>query len=144
MAKNELTLKDLIETVDGVSEKQMLGRFEEFLKQVEANDFEIVPSISAFADFLSFSRADVRRWFGEHPTASTQMRDMCADTIASGAMLKKYDARVTSFALKNWCGWRETPKELAKDSKEIANEEKAKALLAEYTARDRRKKYRVV
>ncbi len=140
--KNEITARDLTEGVEGITEKQMLGRFEEFLKKVEACGYEIVPTISSFADFMLHSRAEVRQWFSEHPTASTQMRDMCADTIASGAMLKKYDSRITGFALKNWCGWKEVPKELAKSSKEIANEEKATSLLEEYIANNRRRKHR--
>ena len=79
-----MTAKDLTSGVHGISEKTMIARFEEFLKGVESQGYIIVPTISAFADFIEKPRGDVHEWFRLHPTASKQMRDMCADTIASG------------------------------------------------------------
>lgn len=139
-----ITAKDLTEGVKGMTEAEMLSEFEAFLKDVEANDYQIVPTISAFADFMAKSRADVHEWFRLHPTASDQMRDMCADTIASGAMLKKYVSNVTNFALKNWCKWEEAPKKQGKTSKEVADEEAATEKLSAYIAAERRKSFKVV
>lgn len=127
-----------------MSEKTMTSRFEEFLKDVEADGYSIVPTISAFADFIEKPRADVHEWFRIHPTASKQMRDMCADTIASGAMLKKYVPNVTNFALKNWCGWEETPQKKGTKSKDKADEKKAREALDAYIAAERRKGFKVV
>lgn len=137
-----ITAKDLISGVAGMSEKTMTSQFEAFLKDVEANEYAIVPTISAFADFIDKPRADVHEWFRLHPTASKQMRDMCADTIASGAMLKKYVPNVTNFALKNWCGWEEAPQKKGKTSKEVADEKKAAEKLDAWTAE--RRKFKVV
>ena len=143
MAKG-ITAKDLTSGVKGMSEAEMLRRFEEFLKGVEGDGYKIVPTISAFADFMEKPRADVHEWFRVHPAASKQMRDMCADTIASGAMLKKYVPNVTNFALKNWCGWEETPQKKGKASKEVADEKDAAEKLDAYMAAERRKALRVV
>ena len=127
-----------------MSAKTMLQSFEEFLKTVEDNGYSIVPTISAFADYIEKPRADVHEWFRIHPTESKQMRDMCADTIASGAMLKKYVPNVTNFALKNWCGWEEAPQKKTSKSKKTADEQKAKEALDAYIAAERRKGFKVV
>ena len=139
-----ITAKELTSGVKGMSEKTVIGKFEEFLKTVESDGYKIVPTISAFADFIEKPRGDVHEWFRLHPTASKQMRDMCADTIASGAMLKKYVPNVTNFALKNWCGWEEAPTKKGKSSREVADEKKAKEALDAYMAAERRKSFKVV
>lgn len=139
-----ITAKDLTSGVHGISEKTMIRDFEAFLKGVEDNGYAIVPTISAFADYIEKPRGDVHEWFRLHPTASKQMRDMCADTIASGAMLKKYVPNVTNFALKNWCGWEEAPQKKGKTSKEVADEKKAAEKLDAYYAAERRKNFKVV
>ena len=138
-----ITAKDLTEGAKGMSASEMTSAFEAFLKDVETNGYEIVPTISAFADFMEKSRADVHEWFRVHPTESKQMRDMCADTIASGAMLKKYVPNVTNFALKNWCGWEEAPQKKGKTSKEVADEKMAAEKLDAWAA-ENRKKFKVV
>ena len=139
-----ITAKDLTSGVKGISERRMIADFEEFLKMVENGDYSIVPTISAFADSIGKPRGDVHEWFRLHPTASKQMRDMCADTIASGAMLKKYVPNVTNFALKNWCGWEEAPAKKGKTSKDVADEKKAQEKLDAYMATERRKAFKVV
>ena len=143
MAKG-ITAKDLSSGVKGMSASTMLSKFEEFLKSVEDDGYRIVPTISAFADYIEKPRADVHEWFRIHPTESKQMRDMCADTIASGAMLKKYVPNVTNFALKNWCGWEEQPQKKTSKSKQTADEKKAKEALDAYIASERRKGLKVV
>ena len=140
MAK--VTARELNSGVKGMSAKTMLSSFEDFLKNVESDGYRIVPTISAFADFIEKPRADVHEWFRLHPTESKQMRDMCADTIASGAMLKKYVPNVTNFALKNWCGWEETPQKKGGKSKNTADEKKAREALETYITTE--KKFRVV
>ena len=138
-----ITAKDLTEGAKGMSASEMTSAFEAFLKDVESGGYAIVPTISAFADFMEKSRADVHEWFRVHPTESKQMRDMCADTIASGAMLKKYVPNVTNFALKNWCGWEEAPQKKGKTSKEVADEKMAAEKLDAWAA-ENRKKFKVV
>ncbi len=137
MAKG-ITATDLTKGVKGMSASTMLGKFEDFLKHVESDGYVIVPTISAFADFIEKPRADVHEWFRLHPTESKQMRDMCADTIASGAMLKKYVPNVTNFALKNWCGWEEAPQKKSSKTKETADEKVAKERLETYISTEKR------
>ena len=144
MAEKGITAKDLTQGTAGISERNMLADFERFLKEVENEGFKIVPTISTFADYIERPRADIHEWFRLHPTASKQMRDMCADTIAMGAMLKKYVPNVTNFALKNWCGWEEAPQKKGNKSKEKADEKKAKEALDAYIATERRKSFKVV
>ena len=141
---NLITAKDLTKGVKGMSEQTMFERYEAFLKGVESDGYKIVPTISAFADYIEQPRADVHEWFRLHPTASDQMRDMFADTIASGAMLKKYVPNVTNFALKNWCKWEEAPQRKGKTSKEVADEKIAAEKLDAYMAAERRKSFKVV
>ena len=127
-----------------MAERTMFKEFEAFLKKVEADGYVIVPTISAFADYIEKPRADVHEWFRIHPTASDQMRDMFADTIASGAMLKKYVPNVTNFALKNWCKWEEAPQKKAKTGKDVADEKTATEKLDAWTAENRRQRFKVV
>lgn len=141
---NLITAKDLTSGVKGMSERTMFKQYELFLKGVESDGYKIVPTISAFADFIEQPRAEVHEWFRLHPTASDQMRDMFADTIASGAMLKKYVPNVTNFALKNWCKWEEAPQRKGKTSKEVADEKEAAEKLDAYMAAERRKSFKVV
>ena len=138
MAEKKVTAKDLRSGAKGMSESTMLRLFEEFLKGVEADGFVIVPTLSTFADSINKPRADIHEWFRLHPTASKQMRDMCADTIAMGAMLKKYVPNVTNFALKNWCGWEEAPQKKGQKSRKTADEKKAEEALDTYIAAKRR------
>ncbi|MBQ5477640.1 MAG: hypothetical protein IIT64_07580 [Bacteroidaceae bacterium] len=138
-----ITAKDLTSGVKGMSERTMLTSFEDFLKKVENDGYSIVPTVSAFADYIEKPRADVHEWFRLHPTASDQMRDMFADTIASGAMLKKYVPNVTNFALKNWCKWEEAPNKKAKTSKELVDEKLAEEKLDAW-AMENRRKFKVV
>ena len=126
-----------------MSESTMFAEFEAFLKKVEAEGYKIVPTISAFADYIEKPRADVHEWFRVHPTASEQMQAMFADTIASGAMLKKYVPNVTNFALKNWCKWEEAPSKKGKTSKGVADEQEAEKKLDAWAA-ENRKRFRVV
>lgn len=139
----ELTANDLIHGIKGMSESDMISKCEAFLKSVEAQGYEIVPTFSAFADYIKQSRADMHEWVRLHPVASRQMRDMVADTIAAGAMRKAYEARIATFALKNWCGWEEQPQKKDSKSKEVADEAKAARKLDEYYASER-KKFKIV
>lgn len=82
----------------------------------------------------------MHEWLRLHPTEGKQMRNMVADTIAAGAMKKAYESRVASFALKNWCGWEETPQKEGRKSKQTADEKKAKEALDTYIATEERRK----
>ena len=154
MAK-EITAEDLISGIEGMSEREVIEKCEDFLKDVESTvtdeegkiikkPFGIVPTFSAFADYIGQPRKDVHEWIRVHATAGKQMRDMVADTIAAGSMMKAYEPRIASFALKNWCGWEEAPNKKSRTSKDTADEQQAKERLDAYIATERRKKFKVV
>lgn len=138
------TAKDLIKGIKGMSESDVMEKCEAWLKGIESNDFELVPTFSAFADYIRQPRADVHEWIRLHPVVGKSMRDMVADTLAAGAMKKAYESRIATFALKNWCGWDEQPAKTASKSKEVADEKKAASKLQEYMASERRNGLKVV
>lgn len=143
MASKGITAKDLTKGTKGMSESEMLALCEEFLKWVEIGQideegnitklpFNVVPTFSAFADYIGKSRADVHEWLRTNKSAAKFMKEMVADTIAAGAMQKAYEPRMASFALKNWCDWEDAPKKKDSKRKDVADEKKAKENLREY------------
>ena len=143
MAKKGITAKELTSGIKSISEKEMISKCEDFLKDVEMTvydedgkvikkPFGIVPTFSAFADYIKQSRADMHEWVRLHPTAAEQMKAMVADTLAAGAMYKAYEPRIATFALKNWCGWEEAPQKSGTKRKDVATEKKAKENLDAY------------
>lgn len=141
MAK--IKAKDLTKGIKGISEAEMVAKCEDFLKDVEMSGvdeegklvklpYNIVPTFSAFADYIGQSRAEMHEWVRLHPAAAGQMKNMVADTLAAGAMYKAYEPRIATFALKNWCGWEEAPQKKDSKRKEVADEKKAKENLREY------------
>ena len=143
MAKKGITASELTKGIKGISEKDMISKCEDFLKDVEMKvvdeegkilklPFGIVPTFSAFADYIGQSRADMHEWVRLHPTAADQMKAMVADTLAAGAMYKAYEPRIATFALKNWCGWEEAPQKSGSKRNEVASEKKAKEDLRAY------------
>ena len=138
-----------------MSESDVVAKCEDFLKDIESiikdedgsiikKPFEIVPTFSAFADYIGQPRADVHEWIRVHPNAGKQMRDMVADTIAAGSMKKAYEPRIASFALKNWCGWEEAPKDKGRKAKETADEKVAKERLDAYIDDEKLRRFKVV
>lgn len=149
-----VTAKDLTRGMKGKSEAEVLEKCEEFLKDVESTvtdedgkvikaPFSIVPTFSAFADYIGQPRRDVHEWLRIHPAAAKEMKGMVADTIAAGSMKKAYEPRTAAFALKNWCGWEDAPKKQGKTSKEVADEKEAAEKLDAYYANERRKRFKI-
>ena len=115
------------------TEDEMLELFEDFLDTVETDGFQIIPSKSKFAKQIGVRPTEVYRWCGLHPHADAKMKKMTADTISAGAMLKHYNPSASALALKNWCGWEESPKQdKAQASKDSKAEKKAEQMLDEY------------
>lgn len=115
------------------TEDEVLGLFEQFLKEVEDNEYKTLPTKSRFADFLGQPRREVMRYFALHSHAEAKMKAMIADTLIEGAMLKKYVPNATMHALKNICGWEDNPKQSkAQASKQESDDRKAKRELDEY------------
>lgn len=129
--------------LDSYTEDELLELYESFLDDVEKDGYEYIPTRSKFAKSLGYRPSEMYRWLNLHPHASAKMKAMTADVIASGAMLKHYVPNASALALKNWCGWEDSPKtNKAKDSKTAKAEKDAEKLLDEYIGEKREKRKR--
>ena len=129
--------------LDSYTEDELLELYESFLDDVEKDGYEYIPTRSNFAKSLGYRPRDMYRWLNLHPHASAKMKAMTADVIASGAMLKHYVPNASALALKNWCGWEDSPKtNKEKDSKTAKAEKDAEKLLDEYIGEKREKRKR--
>ena len=129
--------------LDSYTEDELLGLYEGFLDDVEKDGYEYIPTRSKFAKSLGYRPSEMYRWLNLHPHASAKMKAMTADVIASGAMLKHYVPNASALALKNWCGWEDSPKtNKEKDSKTAKAEKDAEKLLDEYIGEQREKRKR--
>lgn len=125
-------------TIKNATEDEILEKYEDYLKGIEEDGYKTVPCKSRFADSIGVSRQGMYRWCSLHPHADAKMKAMTADTIASGAMLKKYVPAAAQFALKNWCGWEDSPKvSKAQANRRDSEDKKAKQLLDEYIKEQR-------
>ena len=129
--------------LDSYTEDELLELYESFLDDVEKDGYEYIPTRSNFAKSLGYRPSEMYRWLNLHPHASAKMKAMTADVIASGAMLKHYVPNASALALKNWCGWEDSPKtNKEKDSKTAKAEKDAEKLLDEYIGEKREKRKR--
>lgn len=129
--------------LDSYTEDELLELYENFLDDVEKDGYEYIPTRSKFAKSLGYRPSEIYRWLNLHPHASAKMKAMTADVIASGAMLKHYVPNASALALKNWCGWEDSPKtNKEKDSKTAKAEKDAEKLLDEYIGEKREKRKR--
>lgn len=129
--------------LDSYTEDELLELYENFLDDVEKDGYEYIPTRSKFAKSLGYRPSEMYRWLNLHPHASAKMKAMTADVIASGAMLKHYVPNASALALKNWCGWEDSPKtNKEKDSKTAKAEKDAEKLLDEYIGEKREKRKR--
>lgn len=126
--------------LDSYTEDEILELYEKFLDDVEKDEYSYIPTRSKFAKSLGLRPSEVYRWLNLHPHASAKMKAMTADVIASGAMLKHYVPNASALALKNWCGWEDSPKSSKeKDSKTSKDEKDAEKMLDEYIVEKRSK-----
>ena len=129
--------------LDSYTEDELLELYESFLDDVEKDGYEYIPTRSKFAKSLGYRPSEMYRWLNLHPHASAKMKAMTADVIASGAMLKHYVPNASALALKNWCGWEDSPKtNKEKYSKTAKAEKDAEKLLDEYIGEKREKRKR--
>ena len=129
--------------LDSYTEDELLELYESFLDDVEKDGYEYIPTRSKLAKSLGYRPSEMYRWLNLHPHASAKMKAVTADVIASGAMLKHYVPNASALALKNWCGWEDSPKtNKEKDSKTAKAEKDAEKLLDEYIGEKREKRKR--
>lgn len=90
---------------------QMVALWSDFCTDIVQNSFYTVPTQTAFCKWLSENYMDtdrrtiynsLRKYF---PEIKRDFEQLQSDVIMQGAMMGKYNATMSIFGLKNWCGW---------------------------------------
>lgn len=90
---------------------QLIDLFSAFCRDIEDNGYKVVPTQTAFCRWLedNFEKTDRKTIYNSlnkiFPSIKKDFERLQSDTIASGGMLNKYNATMSIFGLKNWCGW---------------------------------------
>lgn len=95
------------------SGKEIIDLWLQYCDEIKAEGYTRAPTQTDFSAWLAknFKATDRRTIYNTLNKIFPEVKDdfdkIRADTIASGAMLGKYHATMTIFALKNWCGWED-------------------------------------
>ena len=93
------------------SAEQMIALWSDFCNEIVQNNFNSVPTQSAFCRWLSQRYEDTDRktiynslnkYF---PSIKKEFEQLQSDVIMQGGMMGKYNPTMSIFGLKNWCGW---------------------------------------
>jgi len=93
------------------SGEQLIELFEAFCEDIKANDYEELPTQTAFTRYLRehFKTTDRRTIYNAlnkyFPNIKKEFEQLQSDIMAQGAAKGKYREAITIFALKNWCKW---------------------------------------
>ena len=96
------------------SAEQMIALWSDFCNEIVQNEFNSVPTQSAFCRWLSQNYEDTDRktiynslnkYF---PSIKKDFEQLQSDVIMQGGMMGKYNPTMSIFGLKNWCGWSDS------------------------------------
>lgn len=96
------------------SAEQMIALWSDFCNEIVQNQFNSVPTQSAFCRWLSQNYEDTDRktiynslnkYF---PSIKKEFEQLQSDVIMQGGMMGKYNPTMSIFGLKNWCGWSDS------------------------------------
>ena len=96
------------------SEEQLVALWSDFCDEIVTDEFETVPTQSAFCRWLSANYKDTDRktiynslnkYF---PKIKKEFEQIQSDVIMQGGMMGKYNPTMSIFGLKNWCGWSDS------------------------------------
>ena len=96
------------------SAEQMIALWSDFCNEIVQNEFNSVPTQSAFCRWLSRHYEDTDRktiynslnkYF---PSIKKEFEQLQSDVIMQGGMMGKYNPTMSIFGLKNWCGWSDS------------------------------------
>ena len=102
----------------------MIALWYDFCNEIVQNDFNSVPTQSAFCRWLSQHYEDTDRktiynslnkYF---PSIKKEFEQLQSDVIMQGGMMGKYNTTMSIFGSKNWCGWSDTGKRTDEKEKE--------------------------
>ena len=97
------------------SAKQLIELWQSFCDDIVANNFETIPSQTAFCRWLAthYENADRKTIYNSlnkiFPDIKKDFKQIQSDVIAEGSMLGHYQPAMSIFALKNWCKWSDKP-----------------------------------
>ena len=93
------------------SADKMIALWSDFCNEIVQNEFNTVPTQTAFCRWLTQNYADTDRktiynslnkYF---PALKKEFEQLQSDVIMQGGMMGKYIPTMSIFGLKNWCGW---------------------------------------
>lgn len=93
------------------SGKELISLFSDFCDDIVANDFQTIPTQTAFCRWLAknYESVDRKTIYNSlekyFPNIKKDFEILQSDTIMQGGMLGKYQPTMSIFGLKNWCGW---------------------------------------
>ena len=96
------------------SAEQMIALWSDFCNEIVQNEFNTVPTQTAFCRWLKEKYADTDRktiynslnkYF---PSIKKDFEQLQSDVIMQGGMMGKYNSTMSIFGLKNWCGWSDS------------------------------------
>ena len=96
------------------SAEQMIALWSDFCNEIVRNEFNTVPTQTAFCRWLSVNYQDTDRrtiynslnkYF---PVIKKEFEQLQSDVIMQGGMMGKYNPTMSIFGLKNWCGWSDS------------------------------------
>ena len=98
------------------SADELIELWSDFCNDIVTNDFDTIPSQSAFCRWLSrnYQSTDRKTIYNSlnkyFPDIKKEFEQIQSDTIMQGGMLGKYQPTMSIFGLKNWCGWGDNGK----------------------------------
>ena len=120
------------------SAEQMIALWSDFCNEIVQNEFNTVPTQTAFCRWLKEKYADTDRktiynslnkYF---PSIKKDFEQLQSDVIMQGGMMGKYNPTMSIFGLKNWCGWSDSGRVTAgRYDEERAEDALSKALREE-------------
>ena len=96
------------------SAEQMIALWSDFCNEIVRNEFNTVPTQTAFCRWLSTNYQDTDRrtiynslnkYF---PALKKEFEQIQSDVIMQGGMMGKYNPTMSIFGLQNWCGWSDS------------------------------------
>lgn len=96
------------------SAEQMIALWSDFCNDIVQNEFNTVPTQTAFCRWLKETYTDTDRktiynslnkYF---PSIKKDLEQIQSDVIMQGGMMGKYNPTMSIFGLKNWCGWSDS------------------------------------
>ena len=96
------------------SAEQMIALWSDFCNEIVQNEFNTVPTQTAFCGWLKekYAGTDRKTIYNSlnkyFPSIKKDFEQLQSDVIMHGGMMGKYNPTMSIFGLKNWCGWSDS------------------------------------